>query len=178
MGSKPDDEGSACAKALPAELADIQLATRSPHFGVAGIANVGVVRSDHFLRLRSARDKDPLQRVKHVPVTPIPGFVRAVVHYPTISFGIAAALIFDSSDTMAATALSLGQLVITGRVIRAGKTKAVATKAGVGFDDLWLQAPGETRLARVGSQRRRCPADDAGDIVPTQSEQVAFATIQ
>lgn len=131
MGPKPD-ESSACAKALPAELPDIQLAARSPHFGVAGIADLRVVRPDQDLRLGPARDKDPLQRVKHVPVAPIPGFVRAVVHDPTISFSIAAALVFDSSDTVAATALSLGQLVIAGRVIRAGKSKRLPQRRASG----------------------------------------------
>ena len=87
MSSKTD-EGGTPAKALPAQLADIQLATRRPHFGVAGVADVGVVRPDHDLRLGPARREDSFQRVEHVPVAQVPGFVRAVVHDPIVSLGV------------------------------------------------------------------------------------------
>ena len=79
----------------------------------------------------------------------------------------AAALVYDSSDTMAAAALTVGQSVIADGIFARRdqrlKIEAVARKAGVGFDGLWLEAPGETRVARVGS--RGADASDADTAV-------------
>ena len=75
----------------------------------------------------------------------------------------AAALVYDSSDTMVAAALSSGQSVIADGVFARRdqrlKIEAVARTAGIEFDGVWLDAPGETRVARVGS--RGADASDA-----------------
>ena len=63
---------------------------------------------------------------------------------------------------MVAAALSQGQSVITDAVFAQRHQRidieAVARKADVGFNGLWLEASDETRLSRVG-----CRGADASD---------------
>jgi aminoglycoside phosphotransferase family enzyme/predicted kinase len=91
----------------------------------------------------------------------------------------AAALVYDSSDTMAAAALSLGQSVIADGVFARRdqrlKIEAVARKVGAGFDGLWLEAPGETRVARVGS--RGADASDADTAVAQAQADLAVGNL-
>jgi predicted kinase len=91
----------------------------------------------------------------------------------------AAVLVYDSSDTMAAVAISLGQSVIADGVFarRAQRLKieAVARKAGVGFDGLCLEAPDETRVARVGS--RGADASDADTAVAQAQAALAVGNL-
>jgi aminoglycoside phosphotransferase family enzyme/predicted kinase len=91
----------------------------------------------------------------------------------------AAARVYDSSNTMAAAALSLGQSVIADGVFARRdqrlKIEAVARKAGVGFDGLWLEAPGETRVARVGS--RGADASDADTAVAQAQADLAVGDL-
>jgi aminoglycoside phosphotransferase family enzyme/predicted kinase len=87
---------------------------------------------------------------------------------PRNSYSVqAAAIVYDTSDRMVAAALSQGQSVISDAVFaqrdRRMNIEAVARKAGVGFNGLWLEASGETRLSRVGS--RGADASDADTVV-------------
>jgi aminoglycoside phosphotransferase family enzyme/predicted kinase len=79
----------------------------------------------------------------------------------------AAAIVYETSDKLAAVTLALGQAVIVDAVFarqdERGKVEAVARQAGAAFDGLWLEAPGETRLTRVGG--READASDADTVV-------------
>jgi aminoglycoside phosphotransferase family enzyme/predicted kinase len=92
----------------------------------------------------------------------------------------AAALVYDSSDTMAAAALSLGQSVIADGVFARRdqrlKIEDVARKAGVGFDGLWLEAPAEARVARVGG--RGADASDADTAVAQAQADLAVGDLE
>lgn len=75
----------------------------------------------------------------------------------------AAARVYQASNEMASTALASGQAVIVDAVFaqpaERRKIEAVAARAHQPFTGLWLEAPIETRLARVAS--RRADASDA-----------------
>ena len=79
----------------------------------------------------------------------------------------AAARVYEMADQMAATMLALGQAVVADAVFAKQdervKIEAVARQASVAFNGLWLEAPGETRLHRVGS--RGADASDADTAV-------------
>lgn len=91
----------------------------------------------------------------------------------------AAALVYDSSATMAVVAVSLGQSVIADGVFARRdqrlKIEAVASKAGAGFDGLWLEAPSEKRVARVGS--RGADASDADNAVAQAQDDLAIGNL-
>jgi aminoglycoside phosphotransferase family enzyme/predicted kinase len=91
----------------------------------------------------------------------------------------AAALVYDTSNRMVATALSQGQSVITDAVFAQRHQRinieAVARKAGVGFNGLWLEAPGETRVARVGA--RGADASDADTSVAQSQADLAIGDL-
>ena len=91
----------------------------------------------------------------------------------------AAALVYDTSDRMVAAALSQGQSVITDAVFAQRHQRinieAVARKAGVGFNGLWLEAPDETRLSRVGS--RAADASDADTAVARAQADLAIGDL-
>ena len=70
------DQRRLLAEALAAELADVQLVADDAHLGVAGIADVGVVRPDHRLRARPAGLQEMLEGLEHVRVAQIPGSPR------------------------------------------------------------------------------------------------------
>ena len=75
---------------LAHELADVQLAVRA-HLGVAGVADVRVVRPDDDLRRRPARLEVPhelLERLAHVRVAQVPRRHRAAVHLPVVVLGV------------------------------------------------------------------------------------------
>ena len=88
----------------------------------------------------------------------------------------AAALVYDTVDKKTATALSFGQSVIVDAVFAQRnqrlKIEAVAGKAGVGFEGLWLEAPSDVRLARVGG--RSADASDADTAVAQAQAQLAI----
>jgi predicted kinase len=79
----------------------------------------------------------------------------------------AATLVYDNADRLALTLLSCGQSVIADAVFaqpaRRAKIEAVAARAGVPFDGLWLEASPDIRLDRVG--RRGADASDADTAV-------------
>lgn len=79
----------------------------------------------------------------------------------------AAARVYDCADRLALGALSSGHAVISDAVYAQREHRlnieAVATKAGVPFDGLWLQAPADIRLLRVGT--RDADASDADTAV-------------
>jgi aminoglycoside phosphotransferase family enzyme/predicted kinase len=91
----------------------------------------------------------------------------------------AAALVYDTVDRMTASVLSFGQSVIADAVFvqrdQRLKIEAVAKKAGVEFDGFWLEAPGETRLARVGS--RGADASDADTAVAQAQADLAVGNL-
>ena len=78
-----------------------------------------------------------------------------------------AALVYENSERMVAAALTQGQSVISDAVYadrhQRMNIEAVAAKAGVGFNGLWLEASSETRLERVGN--RGADASDADPAV-------------
>ena len=88
----------------------------------------------------------------------------------------AAALVYDSSDTMASVALAHGQSVIADGVFARRdqrlKIAAVANQAGVEFDGLWLEVSGKKRVARVGNR-----GADASDADPAVAQAQANLTI-
>ena len=79
----------------------------------------------------------------------------------------AAARVYELADQMAAATLALGQAVIADAVFAKQderlKIEAIARQASVAFNGLWLEAPGETLLHRVGG--RGADASDADTTV-------------
>src|SRR5262249_2956863 len=71
VGSEAD-HGSVVAEAFAAELADIKLAPHHPHFGVAGVADMGIVRPDDSLGARALCPEEMLKRLEHVFVAQVP----------------------------------------------------------------------------------------------------------
>ena len=78
-----------------------------------------------------------------------------------------------------AAALSQGQSVITDAVFAQRHQRidieAVARKADVGFNGLWLEASDETRLSRVGS--RGADASDADTAVAQAQAELAVGDL-
>lgn len=91
----------------------------------------------------------------------------------------AAALVYVTSNRLVAAALSQGQSVITDAVFaqrhQRMNIEGVARKAGVGFDGLWLEASGETRLERIGS--RGADASDADRAVVQAQASLAIGDL-
>jgi aminoglycoside phosphotransferase family enzyme/predicted kinase len=91
----------------------------------------------------------------------------------------AATLVYDTVDRMTASVLSLGQSVIADAVFAQRdqrlKIEAVARKAGVEFNGLWLRASDETRLARVGG--RSADASDADTAVAQAQTDLAIGDL-
>jgi predicted kinase len=79
----------------------------------------------------------------------------------------AATAVYDNADRLALSALSCGQSVIVDAVFaqsaRRAKIEAVAARAGLPFDGLWLEASPDLRLDRVGW--RGADASDADTAV-------------
>src|SRR5438105_2719085 len=67
------------AEVLAAELPEVQLAARR-HLGVAGIAEMRVVRPEYPLRLRAARAQELGERLEHMLVAQVPRGRLAVIH--------------------------------------------------------------------------------------------------
>jgi aminoglycoside phosphotransferase family enzyme/predicted kinase len=91
----------------------------------------------------------------------------------------AAALVYATVDSLTARVLSLGQSVIADAVFAQRdqrlKIEAVGRKAGLGFEGLWLEAPSETRLARVGG--RGADASDADTAVAQAQADLAIGDL-
>lgn len=81
------DQCRLIAKPLSAELADVQLFADDAHFGVTGVAYMGIMRPDNCLGLRSTRLEEMFERLEHVRVAQVPGFRAAIVHDPIVALG-------------------------------------------------------------------------------------------
>ena len=67
MRAEPD-QGCLVAEALAAELADIYFVPDNPHFGVACVADMGIMRPHDRLGVRPASFQQMLERLEHMGV--------------------------------------------------------------------------------------------------------------
>ena len=85
------------------------------------------------------------------------------------------ALVYDTLNDLAETALRAGQAVIVDatylRLEERNAIAAVAARAGVPFLGLWLEAPTEMLVRRV-EERRRDASDATASVVASQAKQV------
>jgi aminoglycoside phosphotransferase family enzyme/predicted kinase len=83
----------------------------------------------------------------------------------------AARRVYETTDTMAASALAVGQSAVADAVfaqpVERGRIEAVARQLGVAFDGIWLEAPVAARLGRV--ETRAIDASDA-DVAVAQAQ--------
>ena len=73
--------------ALPAEMADVQLAPDA-HLGRRRIAEVRVVLPEDGLGIRAVEAQQRLERLEHVLVAEIPGGAPAIVHDAIVGLGV------------------------------------------------------------------------------------------
>jgi len=66
---------------------ELVVLTAPAHLRRRRITDVGIVRPDHSLGLRTVVVEDVLKGFEHVRVTQVPGSPRAVIHYPVVLLG-------------------------------------------------------------------------------------------
>src|SRR5688572_5094600 len=81
------DQRSLLTEPLTAKLPDIQLLADDAHFGIAGVADVRVMRPYDGFRIWPACFQKMPQRLEHVGIAQVPRIGAAIIHDAIIALG-------------------------------------------------------------------------------------------